>query len=93
VHITIVIDDQNGTGNPNPNTWASWHGLTHPVLGDGPFTLAANYVPGESFGIPCYTILDRELRVVSRGESGWLDTNLISQLLAEPAPPVSWPMP
>jgi hypothetical protein len=62
-------------------------------MADPSQSVAGNYVPGGSFGIPCYTVLDRELRIVSRGSEGFLDQNLVSQLLAEPVPPVGWPMP
>ncbi|MCO4772968.1 MAG: hypothetical protein KDA24_23245 [Deltaproteobacteria bacterium] len=93
MHITLILDDQLGQGNPNPNTWVNWHGITYPVMADPAYAVAGNYTPSGSFGIPCYTVLDRELRIVDHASQGFLDDSLINQLLAEPVPPVSWPMP
>ena len=44
-----------------------------------------------SFGIPTYTILNRELEIVSW--DGGLDQGLVLDLLADPVPNVDWPMP
>lgn len=94
MHITLILDDELGQGNPDPNTWVGWHGITYPVMADPNYQVAGNYVPaGGNFGIPCYTILDRELRIRSHADQGFLDQTLINQLLAESPPPVQWPMP
>lgn len=92
VHITVVLDDVSRTGNPNPATWAGWHNLTHPVLADGSWAFASSFAPQGSFGIPAYTVLDRELRV-QRFAAGSPDSNLIDSLLDEPIPSVDWPLP
>ncbi len=89
----MVLDDELGQGNPDPNTWVNRHGLTYPVMADPSQTLATHYVPSSSFGIPCYTVLDRELRIVDLGSEGGYSDSLVNQLLAEAMPPVDWPMP
>jgi len=89
-----MLDDQVGSGNPDPATWAGWHDLTYPVVADGVWAYAGAYAPtGGEFGIPCYTVLDRELRAQAHASSGVLNQGLVEDLLAEPIPEVTWPMP
>ena len=45
------------------------------------------------FGIPAYTILNRELEIVSWAENGAMDEGLVLELLSEPVPNVDWPLP
>ena len=81
-----------GSGNPQASTWANTHGITHPVVTDPVFEYADLFVQGKgSFGIPTYTILNRELEIVSW--DGVLDEGLVLDLLSEPVPNVDWPMP
>lgn len=69
--------------------------MTYPVVVDPAWAFADVFVPQSdgSFGIPAYTVLNRELEVASVPQSGWLDESLIDSLLAEPIPPVDWPLP
>ena len=79
---------------PAPENWASWHGSTHPVLTDPNWAFADTFVQGTgSFGIPAYTILNRELEIVSWAQSGGLDENLVLSLLNEPIPEAPWLLP
>jgi len=69
--------------------------LTYPVVVDPGWAFAGEFVPSGdgSFGIPAYTVLNRELEVASVPSSSWLDESLIDSLLDEPIPPVDWPLP
>ena len=91
----MVLDDQIASGNPQPATWSSWHGLTYPVVVDPAWIFAGDYVPPGtgSFGIPAYTVLNRELEMVSGPGAGWLDEALVDSLLSDPIPAVDWPLP
>ncbi len=95
VVLQLLLDGLNFGEQPNLDRWANDFGLTIPIIGDNSMTITQHYVPsGGSFGIPNYTILDRELRVVDWfQEGGYPNWSLIDSLLAEPAPDVDWPMP
>ena len=68
------------------------HGSTHPVITDPVFEYADLFVEGTgSFGIPSYTILNRELEIVSW--AGGPEQGLVLELLSEPVPNVDWPLP
>jgi hypothetical protein len=64
------------------------------VVVDPGWAFADAFVPSGSgsFGIPAYTVLNRELEVASV-PSGWLDESLLDSLLSAPIPPVDWPLP
>jgi hypothetical protein len=52
---------------------------------------AGQFAPSGNFGIPSYTILNRELEIESF--AGQRNDSLIDSLLAAPVPSVDWPMP
>jgi hypothetical protein len=61
---------------------------------DPTWGFAGNFAPGgDEFGIPSYTILNRELEIVRFAQSGLVDQSLVDSLLDTPIPEVDWPLP
>lgn len=94
VVLQLLLDGYNpGDGAPNLDRWVSDFGLDHPVLDDGSYQVGQHYMPASGgAGIPNYTILDRNLRIVdwyqAGGEPNW---GLIDTLLDEDLPDDGWP--
>ena len=63
-----------------------------PIIADPNFAIAGNYAPNGSFGIPRFAVIDRQMVIRAWGVNGDV-SNLVDQLLSEPAPSVDWPMP
>jgi thiol-disulfide isomerase/thioredoxin len=93
VTIQLLLDGIEG-GEPLPMRWADDFNLTLPIIPDHQQAVSQHYIVDDgsgSFGIPNFTILDRELRVVSK--YGYQDWGLIDALLDEPMPTDPWPQP
>jgi len=68
------------------------------VVVDPDWAFAGAFVPSSidgSFGVPAYTVLNRELEVAIAPVSGWgiVDESLLDSLLDDPIPSVDWPLP
>jgi peroxiredoxin len=94
VVIQLLLDGLNLGSEPDLERWADTFGLTIPLINDHSQTLTQHYVPTGSYGIPNYTILDRELVIRDHfQEGGSVNWSLVDSLLSEPAPSVEWPLP
>ena len=94
VVIQLLLDGQSYDSPPDLERWADQFGLTSPLVSDHNQEIAQHYVASGSFGIPNYTILDRELVVRDWfQEGGTIDWSLVDSLLDDPAPEVDWPLP
>jgi len=96
VIIQLMLDGYGGgDGNPNLERWASDFDLTIPLVDDGDRELAAHYTPANTnWGIPNYTIIDRNHEIASWYQAGGsANFGLVDTLLAEDAPEVDylWP--
>lgn len=94
VVIQLLIDGLDFDSPPDPDRWANDFDLTLPVLDDGQMNVSQHYAPTGSFGIPNFTVLDRELVIQDWfQEGGNINWSLVDSLLDEPAPEVDWPIP
>jgi hypothetical protein len=66
--------------------------VRHLPFADANYAISQYYAPSGNFGIPVYAVLDRELRIAAWGLNTDV-SNIVQQLLAEPAPTVEWPLP
>jgi len=92
VVINILLDGLSQTEEPDLNRWTEDLSLTFPVIGDHDQTIVSHYIEGQSFGIPNFTVLDRELNIRAR-QINPVDWDLIYELMEEDPPEVEWPLP
>ncbi len=85
--IHILLDGMTTDEAPDPSRWAQDFGLTFTVVGDHEQTLTEHYIVPDtsgSFGIPNHSLLDREMRIVSRYQEGtmgdWSDIDALIEL-------------
>jgi len=91
--VNILLDGLSQDSEPELDRWTEDLGLTFPVIGDHDQSIASNYVQqGQSFGIPNFTILDRNLNIQAR-QINPIDWELVGELLDEDPPEVEWPLP
>ena len=69
--------------------WRDGFGSTYPVLTDPQWAAGSGYE--QDGGIPTFSIIDREMRVVTR--DGGMNAGLIDKLMGAPFPEVDWPLP
>jgi thiol-disulfide isomerase/thioredoxin len=94
VAIQIMLDGQTTSQEPDLDRWANDFGLTNPIVGDHEREFARRYVPGGNYGIPNYTIIDRNFEIVDWfQEGGTPNLSLIDSLLEEEPPEVEYPWP
>ena len=55
-------------------SWASYFGLTHPVLADGSYTAHGLYFQGSQ---PSYVVFDRDLTIMAVGTGGSMSTSTL----------------
>lgn len=88
VTIILLVDASMG-GSPDPvEGYASYYGLTMPVLND-PDTTASSSI-GMGWDIPYYTLVGRDMTHLYGGGSPAQDS-AIEEALAEDWPEVAWP--
>jgi thiol-disulfide isomerase/thioredoxin len=95
--INILLDGLTQTEAPDPERWIEQLELddSFPVVGDQDQSIAGNYITpndDDSFGIPNFTIFDRELNIRAR-QINPIDWDLIDDLLDEDPPEIEWPLP
>lgn len=75
--------------------WADEYGLTYPVLSDPSQAIAGDYIiaEGGSYGLPNYSVLDRNMVMQAKYVDHSTALALADQLLGEDFPDVDWPMP
>lgn len=95
VILQMLLDGYTpGDGSPDLNRWANDFGLEHAILDDGTYAVGQHYMPPGNVGIPNYSVLDRDLRVVSWYQAGgYPNWSLIDTLLDEALPDDGWPNP
>jgi peroxiredoxin len=93
VVINVLLDGLSQDEEPDLDRWTEDLDLTFPVIGDHDQTIASNYIAqGESFGIPNFSIFDRELNIQAR-QINPVDWEMVDELLDEDPPQVEWPLP
>ncbi len=93
VVINILLDGLSQSEEPDLDRWTEDLELTFPVVGDHDQSIASNYIASSgSFGIPNFSILDRELNIRAK-QINPVDWELVGELLDEDPPQVDWPLP
>ncbi len=95
VIIQLLLDGLGmGDRNPQGDRWIEEFDITFPLIEDGDLHAAPHYIPSGSFGIPNYTVIDRQHQIdtwyQAGGEPPW---ELIDDLLDEDRPDVDYVLP
>ena len=95
VVIQLLTDGLSmGDRNPDGDRWIDEFDITFPVIEDGEFHAAKRYVPAGSFGIPNYTVIDRNHEIHTWfQEGGQPPLEVIADLLDEDPPSVDYSLP
>ncbi len=90
--IDILVDDVP----VDPDGWAEDNGITHIVIEDSDQEYIDEYIvlsPENTFSIPNFTTIGRDMEIKDHYRAGQADFNLIQDLLDEDPPDVYWPLP
>lgn len=91
----IIIDIVVDTVPVDPGDWADDNGITHIVLEDADQDFIDNYivVEGDTFNIPNFTTIGRDMEIKDHYRTSQPDFDLVLDLLDEDPPDVEWPLP
>lgn len=91
----IIIDILVDNPPVDPGSWADDMGITHIVIEDSDQEYIDEYivVEGDSFNIPNFTTIGRDMEIKDHYRVSQPDFNLIQDLLDEDPPDQYWPLP
>ncbi len=95
VVIQLMMDGLNPANPPDLERWADEFDLTIPLISDHDQEVVRRYVPGGGgWGIPNYTIIDRNHQIVDWYQAGGTaNFTLVDQLLEEEKPDIEYEWP
>ena len=95
VVIQLLTDGLSmGDRSPDGERWIDEFDITFPLIEDGEFHAAQRYVPAGSFGIPNYTVIDRNHEIHTWYQAGGQPPlEVIDELLDEDPPSVDYSLP